>query len=260
MSLRDLCFKFYWNIQSVIAPTLRYSQLIYEDVLKENADSNKIWLDLGCGHQLLPQWRFNEEARLTQNAKLLIGLDYDFNSLKKHRTISNRIRGDIKHLPFADNSFNLITSNMVFEHLSEPEKQMTEIFRILKPGGILLFHTPNSLGYCTIFAKLIPELIKDKLILFLQGRKEEDIFPAYYRINSKQNIKKIAQMTGFHVEEFRLLVSSAQTVMIPPVVVFELIWIRTLMTNSLKAFRTNIIAKLRKPNNSTHWTQIDLDE
>ncbi len=249
MKIRDVFYKFYGKCLSVIAPTLKYSQTIYEDVLKENINKNCNWLDLGCGHSILPSWRYNQETELVKNAKFLVGLDYDFLSLKKHKTIKSRIRGDITNLPFADNTFDLITSNMVFEHLIEPLTQLSEMYRILKPRGVLLFHTPNLLGYTTILARIVPEIIKDKIIYFLQQRKEKDVFLAYYRINSRRKISKIAQKTGFIVDEIKLIVSSANLVMIPPLVIFELIYIRILMTKRLKAFRTNIIAKLEKPDN-----------
>jgi hypothetical protein len=41
-------------------------------------------------------------------------------------------------------------------------------------------------------------------------------------------------------------VSSAQLVVFPPLVIFELMWIRALMTRPFKGLRTNIIGVLRK--------------
>ena len=38
-------------------------------------------------------------------------------------------------LPFADASFDAVTSNMVFEHIADFEKPVSEIARVLKPGG-----------------------------------------------------------------------------------------------------------------------------
>ena len=184
MNYRDICEKIYWKLQSKIAPTLKYSMEIYESALNECLNDNCIWLDLGCGHQLLPHWRYEQECKLVGCTSYIVGLDYDFNSLKEHKTIQKRIRGDICRLPFDDGCFDIVTSNMVFEHLKDPTIHLQEIHRVLKPGGLLLFHTPNALSCGTIAAKLIPETIKDKLVYFLEGRKEEDIFPTYYQINT----------------------------------------------------------------------------
>lgn len=239
-------YNIYWKLQSIIAPTLRYSQSIYEDVLIEHCKDNYRWLDLGCGHHLLPAWRLEQEKILIEKAKLVVGIDYDFRSLRKHETIKNIVRGDIGKLPFPNNTFDLITSNMVFEHLDNPEQQLTEIARVLTKGGKLIFHTPNNCGYSTLLARMIPDIIKDKLVLFLQGRAEEDIFPAYYRINSPSKIKKIASSSGLNVVKIKMICSSAQFIMIPPFVIPELIWIRFLMSRIGESMRTNIIAIMEK--------------
>jgi SAM-dependent methyltransferase len=254
MKVRDTCFRFYWKAESVIVPGLKYSQTIYEAVLRQYCHNIGCWLDLGCGHQLLPPWRLDQERELVQQAQVVFGLDYDFASLKNHKTICFRVQGDIARLPFQNNSFDLVTSNMVFEHLQEPESQLAEISRILQPGGLLIFHTPNVFGYRTLIARLIPSFIKGKLIEFLEDRKEEDVFPTYYKINSTISIKQAAAAAGLELRNIRLIVSSAELVMIPPLVILELVFIRILMSKWCRPFRTNIIAILQKPNNSLNRT------
>jgi len=246
MMKREIFYKIYWKFQSRIAPKLKYSQYIYEEVLKDNCQFNYVWLDLGCGHQLFSPWRYEQEKDLVKGSKAIIGLDYDFYSLTKHRTIENKVRADISNLPFAEDSFDLITSNMVFEHINRPEVQLREIYRILKPGGKLIFHTPNVLSYATLMARLVPERIKNKLVFLLQGRKDEDVFPAFYKINSKSKIEKLGKQAGFRIKKIMMVCSSAQFIIIPPIVFLELLWIRLLMTKRMKWLRTNIIAILEK--------------
>ncbi len=244
---RQLFFNTYWKLESIITPRLKYSQSMYEDVLNEHCTGLDKWLDLGCGHHLLPPWRFDQEQVLIGKPKLIVGIDYDYLSLTKHKTIKALLRGDITGLPFPDNTFDLITSNMVFEHLDKPEKQLKELSRVLVKGGKLIFHTPNNLGYVTLLARIIPEFMKDKLVYVLEGRDEEDVFPAYYRINSPAKIRKLAIASGLNVVKIKLICSSAVMVMFPPIVVFELMWIRFLMSKAGKPFRTNLIAILEKP-------------
>ncbi len=252
MDIRRACFNFYWKAQKIIAPSLKYSQTIYEEVLFSHSNNISKWLDLGCGHQLLPPWRIDHERLLVARPHLLVGLDYDYNSLRNHKTIKHLIRGDISRLPFTSDSFDLVTSNMVFEHLSDPESQLREIFRVLKPSGSLVFHTPNSMSYSVILAKAIPETLKAEFIWFLQHRKEEDVFPVYYRVNTERTVQKLAERVGFEVATLRLIVSSAQFVMIPPLVIVELLLIRLLMMPFARRFRTNIIAVLTKTNKGNH--------
>ena len=46
-------------------------------------------------------------------------------------------------LPFGDGSFDLVVCKDVFEHLHNPTFALSEIKRVLRPGGLLLLHVPN---------------------------------------------------------------------------------------------------------------------
>lgn len=236
-------------IQKIIVPSLRYSQRIYEEVLNEYVNFDKKWLDLGCGQHILPLWRSEAEGNLVKRSKTIVGLDYDYHSLKMHKNISLKVRGDVTKLPFKDNSFDLVTANMVVEHLTMPENQFLEIKRILRSDGIFIFHTPNNLGYTTVLSKLIPKKMKKKVIIFFQDRAEADIFDTYYKINNKKIIYDLTRRTGYEIVKVRMINSSAQFIMIPLLVIFELFWIKILMLSPFSSLRPNIIVILRKRHN-----------
>jgi len=50
---------------------------------------------------------------------------------------------DALNLSFADNSFDLIISVDVIEHVGKPARMIEEVFRVLKPGGIALITFPS---------------------------------------------------------------------------------------------------------------------
>ncbi len=55
-------------------------------------------------------------------------------------------------LPFEENSFDIIYSKSFIEHLYYPERYLTEAYRVLKPGGILLTLVPDwESAYKTYF-------------------------------------------------------------------------------------------------------------
>jgi len=246
MNLRASLFNLYWAARHIIAPSLRYSQYSYEEILKHYVGPETQWVDIGCGHSLLPSWRAEEERQLIKSCKRVMGIDYDLDSLKAHSTISRKLRGNITKLPFKSSSFDLVTANMVVEHLDCPTEQFQEVNRILQPKGIFLFHTPNALGYGVMIARLVPEWLRGKMVYLLEGRQEHDVFKTYYRANTKKRIGELARAYGFEVVRIEMLSTDAIFVMIPPLVVLELLWIRILMTRPFRLLRTNIIAVLRK--------------
>ena len=61
------------------------------------------------------------------------------------------VKADICHLPFTDNSFDIVLCNHVLEHIPDDTKAMQELFRILKPGGMGIFQVPQDLNRATTF-------------------------------------------------------------------------------------------------------------
>ena len=239
--------RLYWWLKRIIAPDLRYCQEEFEDTLTAAIQPQSRWLDLGCGHSVLPPWRSDAERQLTARPRQVVGLDRDMSSLRRHETISALVRGDISRLPFRDESFSLVTCNMVFEHLEQPEAQLREIRRVLAPGGELVFLTPNTVGYTTLLARLIPEFLKDSIIRFIEGRESHHVFPTFYRINSPRQIEQSVRESGLVPKEIRLIPSAAQLRKVPPLLVLELLWIRLTMIEAFKGLRTNMIVRCARP-------------
>lgn len=59
--------------------------------------------------------------------------------------------GKAEELPWDDEHFDIVICSEVLEHLPEPEKAISEIYRVLKRDGIGIFSTPNRDTY---FARL----------------------------------------------------------------------------------------------------------
>ncbi len=246
MKSKEWLYKTYGFLKGKIVPELRYSQSVYEDVLNSGIAPGGDWLDIGCGHHLLPPWRFEEEKKIFARAGLVVGLDFDFLSLIKHRTISSKIQGVADKLPFRDDFFDTATANMVVEHLDNPHIQFAEINRVLKPGSRFIFHTPNEEGYFAVIRKIVPKGLVKKLAGLLDGREEDDVFEIHYKANREDKIKSLAAETNFEIEQIRLVSSDAVCAVVPPLAAIELLWIKLLMRPSLRRFRTNLIVTLKK--------------
>jgi ubiquinone/menaquinone biosynthesis C-methylase UbiE len=232
--------------ERVIAPGLLYSQYAYEKALCGLITSRTVWLDLGCGHQVLPEWRFEVERELVNRASYVAGIDTDSLSVLRHRTIRNVLVGTVETLPFPDNSFDLITANMVVEHLADPSRAFAEIRRVLAPGGVFLFHTPNVNGYRTIVNKYLPNGFKKLAAKLLEGRHSEDVYPTFYCCNSERTIIETANVSGLEVTQICYIPTTATFARILPIAALELLWIRVTMWESMARHRANILGFLCK--------------
>jgi ubiquinone/menaquinone biosynthesis C-methylase UbiE len=248
---RAVLYKLYWKAEKLIVPGLRSSQYAYYETLRARLNDRPRWLDLGCGHQVFADWMLLEQAEVMSRARPVVGLDYDHQSLRKHTALSCKVAGDLRRLPFPDGSFDLATANMVVEHLEDPAACLAEIRRILRPNGAFVFHTPNFLNHLVFLSSWIPGALKRKLVEFVEGRKEQDVFPTWYRLNTPGAIQRLARNAGFELRELKLVSTSAAFVMLGPVVILELLVIRLLGWRALEKFRTNIITILEKPDLSS---------
>ncbi len=56
------------------------------------------------------------------------------------------VRADICDLPFGDEQFDVILCNHVLEHIPDDGKALSELFRVMKPGGWGIFQVPQDLS------------------------------------------------------------------------------------------------------------------
>ena len=235
------------KLQHWITPGLKYSQASFEDRLRDHIPKAERWLDLGCGHRLLSEWRHAAERQLVEHVPLAVGIDADFDAIRRHRTLTKLCLGDISKLPFANESFDLVTANMVVEHLNDPSTQFAEVARVLSPGGSFVFHTPNAQSYIISVARLMPEALKKTLARMLEGRVAEDVYPTHYLANRRPQIEAVAKASGFEIDQLEFVASAPVLGVIPPLAALELLWIRQLQRRpALAEYRTTLICVLRK--------------
>ena len=55
------------------------------------------------------------------------------------------VKADICDLPFKDNDYDIIFCNHVLEHIPDDAKAMSELYRVLKPGGLAILQIPQEL-------------------------------------------------------------------------------------------------------------------
>jgi SAM-dependent methyltransferase len=158
-------------------------------------------LDLGCG-------RGGVVELIWRDVKLAAGLDPNSPSLTGHRAPGMPIlRGVGEHLPFAGDSFDLVVSVWVLEHLKEPQRVFDEVRRVLRPGGHFVFLTPNLRNPLLVLnriGKALP-LVQAGLVSRFYGRRESDTFPVQYRANTVGALRRLAEASGLQVAELRVV-------------------------------------------------------
>lgn len=102
------------------------------------------------------------------------------------------VKADICHLPFENDSFDVIFCNHVLEHIPDDQKAMQELFRVLRKGGWAIFQIPQDLNRATTFQD---DSVTDK-------KRRTEIFGQYdhVRVYGRDYFDKLRQI-GFRVEE-----------------------------------------------------------
>lgn len=100
-------------------------------------------LDIGCGTGEMLRLILEQDG-----SKQLTGLDLSERMLdiaKAKLTPPGGVvlvQGDSEHLPFQDNSFDLVYCNSSFHHYPAPDRVLAEIRRVLKSGGTFVMGDP----------------------------------------------------------------------------------------------------------------------
>jgi ubiquinone/menaquinone biosynthesis C-methylase UbiE len=122
--------------------------LAQTDLLKS---SDKI-LEIGCGIGTVV-------FELSEKGHNIVGIDISGEAIEYGRNKYGNVRLDTQAaetLPYEDESFEVVLSFDLFEHIAEIDKHISEVRRVLGPGGYYLFQTPNrysNIIYETLWTK-----------------------------------------------------------------------------------------------------------
>lgn len=92
-----------------------------------------------------------------------------------------------------EQSFDIIVSAEVIEHLENPRAVAREWFRLLRPGGTLVFSTPNNES----LRSLIALLLRGHFVYF-----SDTCYPAHITALVRKDIERILTEAGFSLPQF----------------------------------------------------------
>jgi SAM-dependent methyltransferase len=163
---------------------------LFRERILEKITPDTLLLDLGAGSGYVQEMDFRAHA------EKVTGIDLD-EAVARNPFLHDYVHGSVYDLSvFPPDHFDLIICNSVVEHIDKPEIFISELSRVLKPGGWFMAKTPNRNHYMPLIARITP-LSFHKWINKRRGRPEEHTFPTYYRLNSRKKIRKLFSAAGF---------------------------------------------------------------
>jgi SAM-dependent methyltransferase len=157
-------------------------------------------LEIGGGPAKSPS------RELRSVASRLVGLDVD-PVVRSNPFLDEAVVYDGEEFPFDASSFDVVVSNWVNEHLTDPETHFREAFRVLKVGGLYIFRTPNRWHYKSLVAMLVPSRLQVPLVRWLRQIPDEqhDPYPLFLRANSVRRVRGLLRSSGFSLRSLQMI-------------------------------------------------------
>jgi ubiquinone/menaquinone biosynthesis C-methylase UbiE len=170
---------------------------IFEREVHDRLRPDHTLLDAGCGRTAPILTKYQGKARR------LIGVDLvEFDPTVRGIELYH---SDLGALPLESESVDLIMSRSVMEHVTDPESVYSEMYRVLKPGGHVIFLTANLWDYASLIAAVVPNRFHPWIVSKTEGRAQHDVFPIAYRTNTRRAVEKWSKQAGFDIVSFRYL-------------------------------------------------------
>jgi len=215
----------------------------YRKWVSNNARTQGICLEIGPG----PGGKTSRY--LAEHFECVEGLDID-PSIIKNESLSKTFIYDGRKFPMEDERYDCIVSDYVAEHVEYPSILFHEVNRVLKPGGRFFFRTPNLWHYVSLASKLSPY----RFHLFISHRlrnmdlDSHDVYPTFYRMNTRRCLCCLAQEAGLDVIELRMIEKEPSYGLISPLLFYPFMLYERIVNSSriFEGVRANIFGMLEK--------------
>jgi ubiquinone/menaquinone biosynthesis C-methylase UbiE len=162
-------------------------------------------LDYGCGSGILNLLLLLKGYDEVHGVDVVEKFDSRILQLMNFDNASFSLLGEDDPLPFDDNSFDVISSSLVLEHVKNVDLYYSEAARVLKPGGVCFFNFPHRLkpydshSRCW-FIHYFPKPIR-KILWDLFARQGGEYLNDYLFLRTAATHRRIAQNYFTHAED-----------------------------------------------------------
>ena len=179
----------------------------------------------------------------------VVGVDVN-SEIMKNEDLDEAIVITNNKLPFADNTFNLVWSDYVLEHIDDPGTFLQEIYRVLKPRASFFFRTPNKHHYVSLMARMTPDWFHKRIANKVRGLSNEahELYPTFHKLNSRNSITTYARLAGFRYIDLRLIEAEPSYLMFHSIPFLLGVFYERIVnsSNRLSNLRANIFGRLEK--------------
>lgn len=169
------------------------------------AASARTILDYGAGRgEWMESQAYVDGLRDLRGAgRRVVGVDIDDTVHRNPALDQSFTVGVADKLPLADGSIDLVIADWVLEHVTDPSTVVDEVERVLKPGGWFCARTPYAYGIVGILARMVPNRFHANAVELAQpGRKEADVFPTTYRMNTRRAVGRALSSETWEVSVY----------------------------------------------------------
>lgn len=175
----------------------------------KNTLSEKKLLDIGCSDGIGP-------ILMGKKLNIAVGSIYGV-GINKNLIEESNLKGmnaflvdlNEQQLPFDNNTFDYITNISLIEHILNVDLHVEEMFRVMKPGGLLGIITPNLGSYVNLISLLFgfqPHKV-DTALKYTHGhfsfiKNDQAISHGHLRVYSKMGLIGLLESYGFELEKF----------------------------------------------------------
>jgi SAM-dependent methyltransferase len=218
----------------------KFHDALYRELILKHLRPGQTLLDAGCG-------RYMKFCNDLSGVATVFGIDLESTLETHNESAPFGVRGNLDTLPFSSNSFDMVISRSVVEHLEHPPAVFREFCRVLRPGGKVVIITPNKYDYVSVIAALTPYWVHRSLVSKIFQVPEDDVFPTLYRANTLSAMRKAMVGSGFIERDLNTINHYPAYLMFSPVlfrlgVVFE----RLTSLNMLRSLRGSILCVFEK--------------
>ncbi len=230
---------YYRSRSNWIDGTTEFHQQIQKHVPKD-----KHVLELGPGP------KNQTSGFLRRNFASLDGLDVD-EGAKQNPDLGRVYIYDGGEWPISDASYDAVVADYVLEHLDKPQVTIAEAFRVLRPGGLFCFRTPNLFYYVSIVSSLTPHWFHRLVANRLRNLPPDahDPWSTHYRMNRPRTIRRLMLRAGFKEVELNMIEKEPSYGMYSRVLFFLLMSYERVVNSSnfFSPLRGNILGAFVKP-------------